>query len=91
MTDPLITEAVILVRQGSRTMAVHMPSIWLNLDAIVDEPDIPFPDPVAYYRGPSVTGYAVEAHGTADRLTIWEGPDPFERAALPEQQESIGA
>jgi len=82
VTDPLITEAVILVRQGTRTMAVHRPTIWLNLEAILDEPPIPIPDPVAYYRGPSVTGYAVQAEGTADRLTIWEGPDPFDRLPI---------
>lgn len=82
MTDPLITEAVILVRQGTRTMAVHMPSIWLNLDAIVDDPPIPMPDPVAHYLPPRVSGYAVTATGNADRLTIWEGPDPFDRVPI---------
>jgi hypothetical protein len=89
MTIPFITEGVILVRSGNRTMAVHLPSIRLILDAIVDEPEIPFPDPVAFYRGASVSGYAVEATGTADRLTVWEGTDPFERAALTETQEAI--
>lgn len=89
MTDPLITEAVILVRQGNRTMAVHVPNIWLLLTPIVDEPIIT--EQIGFYRGPSITGYEIEATGTADRLTIWEGTDPFDREALTEAQEAIDA
>jgi hypothetical protein len=83
MTDPITTEAVILVRQGTRTMAVHLPRIMLVLTPIVDEPPIPHAD-LWFYRGPSVTGYEVEATGVADRFTIWEGTDPFQRGSLEE-------
>lgn len=82
MPDPIITEAVILIRQGSRTMAVHVPNIILDLDAIVDEPELPPPGPVIFYRNTGIIGYAMVATGTADKLTIWQGTDPFDRAEL---------
>lgn len=80
MNESIQTEAVILLRQGSTTMAVHVPRIQLILTAIVNEPDI-IPT-IGFYPGPAITGYEVEATGVADRLTVWVGPDPFERAEV---------
>jgi hypothetical protein len=82
MADPyiLVNEAVILVRSGNRTMAIHVPSIWVNLEAIVDEP--PLSPDTMYFNNPTVTGYAMNAHGKADRITIWDGPDPFDHLPI---------
>lgn len=91
MSDPIQTEAVILLRQGGTTMAVHVPRIHLILTAIVNEPDYPIPNPVAFYPGPTVSGYEVEATGVSDRLTVWVGPDPFDKAEVePEHDHRMG-
>jgi hypothetical protein len=58
-------------------MAVHIPSIHLILEAIVNEPDF-FPNDSLYAIPiPTIGGYDMTATGVADRVTIWQGDDPF--------------
>ncbi len=89
--QPQYTEAVILIRQGNRTMAVHVPNLCLYLTAIVNEPDILPNGPMYVLPNTTITGYEVEATGVADRLTIWEGADPFERDAIAQPQGALDA
>jgi len=89
MNESIQTEAVILLRQGGTTMAVHVPRIQLLLTAIVNEPEIiPI---IGFYPGPAVTGYDVEATGVADRLTVWVGPDPFEKSEIENPRAEVEA
>jgi hypothetical protein len=89
MTDVTHAEAVILIRRGGTTMAVHVPSMLLRLEALIDEPDILPGGPIWVIPQSTVLGYAVEATGTADRLTIWVGPDPFAKPELVEGQAAL--
>lgn len=83
------TEAVILLRtESGASMMVHVPKIYLELTAIVNEPDI-VPMASLYTLPPNmIEGYEVAASGVADRLTIWQGPDLFTKAEI--EQPALG-
>ena len=82
-----VAEAVILIRQGGQTMAVHVPNLHLMLTPIVNEPVIT--EQIGFYAGPAVTGYDIEAAGVADRLTIWQGADPFAKDELEQTRAAV--
>jgi hypothetical protein len=84
------TEAVILLRQGGTTMAVHVPYLQLLLSPIIDDPGIPN-QTIWDYKGPIVTGYETEATGVADKITVWVGPDPFAKPEIENPREEISA
>jgi hypothetical protein len=75
-------EGVLLLRQGEKTMAIHLTAVTAILEAIiVDHPHIDL-GYATHYAPSSVDHYAVEATGRADRLYMWMGPDPFAKPEL---------
>jgi hypothetical protein len=79
------TEGVLLIRQGDKTMAVHLAQVTVILEAIaVEHPDVHL-GYATLYGGTSIGHYEVEASGKADRLYMWAGTDPF---AKPEVEAS---
>lgn len=85
------TEGVLLIRKDGVVMAVHLVSVTVVMEPIFNEPDIRH---AAIYFIPALTldHYEVEAHGQADKLTIWTGPDPFAKPELdaPEHDHRMG-
>jgi hypothetical protein len=76
------TEGVLLIRQNGVTMAVHLTSVTAILTAVVNEPDIQASRAWWYTSLPTLDHYDVEATGTADRIHVWQGPDPFAKPEL---------
>lgn len=75
-------EGVLLLRQDGKTVAIHLTMMTATLEAIVSD----------YPRGGSVLDhYAVEAHGAADRLFLWTGPDPFAKPAVEASRAEVEA
>jgi hypothetical protein len=84
------TEGVLLLRQDGKTMAIHLTAVTATLEAIIFEPDIPHSG--IYSIPPSTFDhYEVEAHGRADRLFLWTGPDPFAKREIRNHVEGIEA
>lgn len=76
------TEGVLLLRQGDKTMAVHLTEVTVTLEpVIVEHPDVDL-GYTTIYGGTALSHYEVEAQGQADRITIWTGPDPFAKPEL---------
>lgn len=85
------TEGVLLLRQEGRTMAIHLTRVTAILEAITrDHPDIAL-GYATHYGGTSIEGYAVEATGTADRLYMWVGPDPFAKDEIEQTRAAVEA
>lgn len=88
-TEFPMTEGILLMRQGDKTMAVHLTQVTAILEAVIIEPDIPHS---AIYFVPPTTldHYAVEATGKADRIFLWTGPDPFAKQELEIRGDAAG-
>lgn len=86
------TEGVLLLRSPhGATMAVHFIGITLTLDPVVIEhPDLNL-GYATHYGGTELSHYEVEATGRADKITIWEGADPFAKQELAEPRKEVGA
>jgi len=84
------TEGVLLLRQGDKTMAVHLTQVTAILEAVILEHDIPL---AAMWNSEpsSLDHYAVEAHGKADRIYMWMGTDPFAKREIRNHVEGIEA
>jgi hypothetical protein len=90
-TEIPMTEGVLLVRQNGTTVAIHLTSVEVILEAVVvDHPNIEL-GYATHYGGSSLDHYAVEANGSADRITMWVGPDPFDRPELDSPREAVEA
>jgi hypothetical protein len=76
------TEGVLLIRRDGATMAVHLTAITVILEAVfVEHPDVEFGF-ATLYGGTTLDRYEVEATGQADRITMWHGPDPFDKPEI---------
>lgn len=76
------TEGVLLVRRDGVTMAIHLTSVVATLEAvIIEHPDVEL-GYATLYGGTTLDHYAVEATGNADRLYVWQGPDPFAKTEI---------
>jgi hypothetical protein len=84
-------EGVLLLRQDGKTMAIHLTRVTAILEAIIHEnPNIDL-GYATHYGGTTIEGYAVEATGTADRLYMWVGPDPFAKPEVEASREAVEA
>jgi hypothetical protein len=75
------TEGVLLIRQNGVTMAVHLTAVTVTLTAVVFDPELA-DRRVWFVAPPTLDHYEVEATGTADRINMWMGPDPFAKPEL---------
>ena len=82
------TEGILLIRQGDKTIAVHLTAVTAILTAIANEPEVSN-SRVWFSLPPSLDYYEVEATGNADRLYMWEGADPFAKAEVEASREEI--
>lgn len=75
-------EGVLLIRRDGVTMAIRMREVTAFLEPVfIDHPDLHL-GYATIYGGTSLDHYAVDAQGKADRLYVWQGPDPFAQPEL---------
>ena len=85
------TEGVLLLRQHGRTMAIHLTEVTAILEAvIIERPDLDL-GYVTHYGGTTLDHYGVEATGSADRIYVWEGADPFAKPELEQTRAEVEA
>lgn len=70
-----------LIRSDGATMAVHLTRVEAILTAVLNEPPSPYA-PIYFVPPTTLDHYEVEVTGTADRIYMWMGPDPFAKPEL---------
>lgn len=89
-TEFPMTEGVLLLRQGDKTMAVHLTQVTAILEAVIIEPDV-LPGALYFLPPTTLDHYAVEATGKADRIFLWTGPDPFAKREVAASRAEVEA